>query len=239
LGPTLYGCKILYDPQHFMDFTQASVGGQFYRPDHVLGRARPQAERARQIWLSFASQSSLSGTEAVKSYLQAVEHAATAISCLSGVILTERRFLLKFPKAAEAVGRPGLYAGLLGLLGGPAVDAAALRSWLPGWRSAVESLPKDSIPPRLSPCRIPYYLRAFDVILDSEQSLVVLWPLLYTWTQAIGLLPDDAPAQASWQEAITRLGLSGAVFSERIAALDAYLDQVEETLEEWARENGA
>ena len=29
LGPAVYGCKIMYDPQHFMDFVQASVRGQF------------------------------------------------------------------------------------------------------------------------------------------------------------------------------------------------------------------
>lgn len=38
LGPAVYGCKILYDPQHFMDFAQASVRAQFHRPDNVIAR---------------------------------------------------------------------------------------------------------------------------------------------------------------------------------------------------------
>jgi len=57
LGPTLFECKVLYDPQHFMDFTQAGVRGQFNRSDNVQGRARAQVEHARQIWLGFVSQS--------------------------------------------------------------------------------------------------------------------------------------------------------------------------------------
>jgi hypothetical protein len=239
LGPALQGCKILYDPQHFMDFTQASVGGQFYRSDQVLGRVRPQVESARQIWLSLTSVKSNPDSETVFTYLRAVGQAANSIAGLSGKPLTERRFLIRYPQRAEAVGHPGLYPGLLGLLGGPLVDAPGIRAWLPGWRLAVESLAGDRIPKRLSPPRIPYYLRAFNAILDSDQPLAVLWPLLRTWTSAVGLLPGDSPEREPWVNAATQIGLLGKGFSEKLAALDAYLDQVEELLEDWARANGA
>jgi hypothetical protein len=239
LGPALYGCKILYDPQHFMDFTQASVRGQFYRPDQVLGRIRPQVEGARQTWLSLIASKANPDIETISSYFRAVGLVANAIAGLSGKPLTERRFLLDFPKRAEALGHLGLYAGLLGLLGGPMVDAFAVQAWLPGWRQAFESIPEDRRPARLGLARLPYYLRAFEVVLESEQPLGVLWPLLRTWTDAASLLPVESPAFESWKEAFTRLGLLGEAFKEREAALDAYLDQVEEILEDWARENGA
>jgi hypothetical protein len=239
LGPTLYGCKILYDPQHFMDFTQASVRGQFNRPDQVLGRVMPQVEKARQIWLSLTSPRGGPDSETVSLYLRAVGLIANAIAGLSEKPLTERRLLIGFPKRAEAVGHPGLYPGLLGLLGGPTVDASAMRAWLPGWRMAVDALSGDEISPRLSPPRRPYYFRAFDAMLDGEQPLGILWPLLRTWTQAVSILPEDSPAHGPWKEAVTHLGLLGEAFPSREAALDAYLDQVEELLEDWARENGA
>ena len=239
LGPILYGCKILYDPQHFMDFTQASVRGQFFRPDQVLGRVQPQVENARQIWLSLTSPRGGPDSETASLYLRAVGLIANAIAGLSEKPLTERRLLIGFPKRADAVGHPGLYPGLLGLLGGPMVDTPGMRAWLPGWRLAVESLPSDKIPARLSPPRWPYYFRAFDAMLDSDQPLGVLWPLLRTWTQAVSLLPEDSPANEPWKDAVIRLGLLGEAFPSREAALDAYLDQVEELLEDWARENGA
>jgi hypothetical protein len=239
LGPMLYGCKILYDPQHFMDFTQASVRGMFNRPDLVLGRVQPQVERARAIWLSLTESKNGPDRQVVSEYLQAVGLIANAIAGLTGQPLTERRFLLRFQQRAEAVGHSGLYPGLLGLLGGPQVDAPAMRAWLPGWRQAVESIPSDQLPPRLSPLRRPYYSRAFDVILASQQPLGVLWPLLRTWTEAVGILAEDSPALEPWREAVTRLGLLGEAFPQREAALDAYLDQIEELLDDWARENGA
>ena len=120
LGPTIYSCRILYDPQHFMDFVQASVRGQFYRAEHVIGRVRPQVEQARKVWLALVQSPSSSDTNnIIGSYLRAVALAASAIASLTGSLLTERRFLLKFADQAKAVGQPGLYVGMLGLLGGP------------------------------------------------------------------------------------------------------------------------
>jgi hypothetical protein len=239
LGPTLSGCQILHDPHHFMDFTQASVRGQFDRPDQVLERVRPQAEHARQIWLSFTADLPEPGVETVMRYLRAVEHAADAVALLSGPPLTERRFLLKFPARAQAIGKPGLFAGMMGLLGGPAAAPETLRAWLSDWRAAFDTVPGDVRPARFHPHRLPYYLRAFDALLSSEQPQAVLWPLLHTWTYLAALLPADAPQLALWQEALTHLGLSGPALTERVAALDAYLDLLDETLEVWENESGA
>ena len=78
LGPVLTTCKILYDPQHFLDFTQASVRGQFDRPDHVFDRSSSQAELARRIWWDHQSPIPDPQPEDVGAYLQAVAHAANA-----------------------------------------------------------------------------------------------------------------------------------------------------------------
>jgi hypothetical protein len=239
LGPNLYGCKILHDPQHFLDFTQASIRGQFFHPDNVLGRVRPQLEHARQIWMGFHETGVASGPGDALHYLRALEHAANAVAGLSGPPLTERRFLIGFSGRAEAVRRPGLYAGLLGLLGAPAVDAETLHGWLPAWRAMYTALTADQAPARLHSSRLPYYERAIEAILGAERPLDALWPLWHTWSLAANLLPAGSPQREAWNLAGERLGLLGAAFIERVTALDAYLDTVEEMLDAWARENGA
>jgi hypothetical protein len=178
------------------------------------------------------------GIEESIRYLKAVEHAANAIASLSGPPLPERRFLLSFPERAEAVGRRGMYNGLLGLLGGSLVDPETLHTWLGQWRAAFEAIPREKAPPRLVPFRLNYYLRAFEAMLGSETPLVVLWPLLNSWTQAAQRLPTESPEYAEWQAAARQLGLLGETFYGRIAAFDAYLDLVEETLDAWAQKNG-
>jgi hypothetical protein len=148
--------------------------------------------------------------------------------------------LIDFQQRAEAVGKPGLYPGLLGLLGGMHADLEALQAWLSPWQAAIEALPiGGSAPARLHPHRIPYYLKAFTAVLASPQPRNVLWPLLRTWTHTIQALDVENPAREQWRQAGEYLGLLGSSFSERVAALDAYLDMVEETLESWARLNGA
>jgi hypothetical protein len=239
LGPTIFSCRILYDPQHFMDFTQASVRGQFNRPDYVIGRARGQAEHARQLWEALYNLSGEAGLAEVNHYLRAVEHAANAVASLSGPLLTERRFLLHFPARADAVAHPGLYPGLLGLLGAPNVDAPDLQAWLAPWQAAYAAVSPEIAPPRLHPARCAYYKRAFEKIASGERPQDILWPLLRTWTHTVQLLPEDSEARLAWTEALQRLGLLGSGFSGRVSALDAYLDTVEEILDEWARANGA
>jgi len=239
LGPTIFACKTLYDPQHFLDFTQASVRGQFNRPDYVLERARQQLGHAREIWTGFASQApGQPGPKELQIYLRAIDHAANAVASLNGPPLTERRLLLQFPGRADAAGKPGLYPALLGMLGGAHVAADTLISWLPSWQDTMESLPSKAIPARLDPCRHAYYYRAFEAMLAGETPTDVLWPLLHTWTIAAAILPEASPGRLGWTNACQSLGLLGDGFTERVQALDSFLDIVEEAIEQWSVQAG-
>jgi len=238
MGHTISEAEIFFDPGHFMDFTQASVRGQFKSPEHVLQRARTQAESARRIWFVYEMEQPEAGPKEINDYLRALRNAANAVASLSGPPLTDRRFLLNYPLRAEAVGRPGLHPGLMGLLGALTVDVETLKDWLPAWELAYNSLSEDLAPPRLRPVRKLYYLRAFEELLQGEQPGSILWPLLRTWTLAVEILHKDSEALDGWRTVLQELGLLGDGFGERIEALDAYLDQVEETIDDWARVQG-
>jgi hypothetical protein len=238
LGPVIYSCQVLHDPQHFMNFTQASVRGQFHNPEHVYARAHSAADHGRQLWQSLSDAGPDPGPEDIAQYLKAIEHGVVAITSLSGPPLAERRFLIDFPGYAAAVDRPGLAPGLLGLLGAPFVDPTQLRAWLEDWQAAFLALPAEGAPDRLHPKRLGYYRKAFEAILDSGSPELVLWPLIRTWTHAIRAL-NGSHEQKAWSAALQELHLLGEGFEERVQALDAYFDQVEEVLEEWGNKNGA
>ncbi|MCI0520615.1 MAG: hypothetical protein L0Z70_10235 [Chloroflexi bacterium] len=238
LGPTLFEGKALYDPQHFMDFIQASVRGQFNRPEHVIERCRKPLSHARQMWRGLAMpQEDLDEAAKISLYLRAVEHAANAVAGLNGAPLTERRLLAGFAQRAQTLGHAGLAAGLMGMLGAGHVAQDGLVVWLGEWQGAMEALPANA-PPRLHPARRGYYFKGMQTILGGAQPHAALWPLLRTWTLAAALLPAGAPGRAAWLDACRHLGLAGAGFAERVEALDAFLDTVDEALEGWARENG-
>ncbi len=238
MGPTLMNAKPLYDPRHFIDFTQASVRGLFHRPENHLKRARPLAGQARQAWILLNATETEASPERILDYLQAIADAANAVALLTGEPLTERRILLEFPERTAAVARPGMAIGLVGLLGGGRVEAAMLKSWLPGWNATIEAIPVENLPLSLHPYRRKYFLNAFEAFIDGNQAQAILWPLFNTWTLAASKLPASDSGFQTWRDACQRLGIAGAEFRERVAALDAFLEQVEDALYEWEQVHG-
>lgn len=239
IGPAISRSRIVFhDTQHWFEFTQASVSAQFNRPENVIARSRQQSEAARQQWQAISA-GPRNHQENLMAYLKAIELGVNAIASLSGPPLTERRFLLHFPERALSIGKPGLASGLLGLLGAEHVEPDQIRAWLPFWMAANQALEGlEGIPLRLHPYRRPYYERAFSALLAGDQPAVVLWPMLRTWTLAINCLPVGTVHQAPWQEACQLLHLGPDHIDERLSALDAYLDTIEEILDGWANQNG-
>jgi hypothetical protein len=229
---------LLYEIQHWFEFTQASVCAQYNLPEMVLRRSRPLAESARQTWMQLSVKDAEPQPEILLSYLRALEQAANAIACLKGLPLTERRLVLDFPVSAEAVNRPGLASGLVDLFMPQAVTAENWENWVPAWQTALTAcahLPGH--PVRLDAARIPYYLRAATSLVD-EQPAASVWLLLRTWTLAETLLSANSATKPAWQEVCQAVGLGADQLHHQLDSLDAYLDGVEETLDEYANKNG-
>ena len=230
--------NVLYDTQHWFEFTQSSVGSQFYTPENVLARSKSQSEKARNLWMDLQTPDGLH-SQNVLVYLKSLKSAANAVACLSGSPLTDRRFLLNFHEKAEVIDQPGLNAGLMGLLGSGQVDADIMKSWLPDWRRAITALQEvDDAPIRLHRARLPYYERALEALLEGEQPDAATWPLMRTWTLACRHLPTGSAEITAWEKACQQLNLGPDQFAEKVSALDAFLDNIEETLEDWGQQYG-
>jgi hypothetical protein len=229
LGPELYNPIWLYENRHFLEFVQAAVRTKFNDPVNVLERARRNSQEARRVWLEMQTHPS-AGPDGVRQYLQAVAHAADAVAVLNGAPLAERRFLLQFPARAVAAGKPGLAAGLQGLLGAPNTDAAALGGALPGWeQDFLDAAGRPRGHESIAVPRLAYYKLAFASMLAGETPQAVIWPLLHTWTLAAQALPPTR--QSKWTAFCELLGLAGEALEERLEGLDHFLDTIEELLE--------
>lgn len=239
MGPVIYGCQILHDPRHFLDFAQASVRAHFFRADNVLQRARTQLASARQIWFTFQFYEDQPGLEEVRRYLRAVSDAAGAVASVGGGVLAERRYLAEFFEFAHQLGKTGLYAGLVGLLGANTIPREQIQGWLSDWEGAYQAVGQQSNPPaNLHPFRLNYYKKALAAFLESDRPLDAVWPMLATGMQMMEILPESHPSRAFWEGVLLQLGLWGGKFQERIPALDAYLDVIDETLESWGKSQG-
>ncbi|HPH97762.1 MAG TPA: hypothetical protein PKW33_07985 [Anaerolineaceae bacterium] len=237
IGPSIYASRIaLHDLQHWFEFNQASISAQFLRPENVAERARQFEEQARDLWMELQGQEPT--PETVYAFLKAAGLAANAIACLDGPPLTDRRFLLDLPPRMEASGSAGLTTGFLGLLGANQADPEEMRAWLPAWKDALKAVALlPECPVNLKSPRLLYHSAGVEALLGGDLPAAALWPLLRTWTRA--LLPAEMAAHLpAWQESCARLGLNGGAFGEKIDALDAYLDTIEEALDAWEKRNG-
>ncbi|MBE9524869.1 MAG: hypothetical protein IMY76_07200, partial [Chloroflexi bacterium] len=238
MGPSLFNAKVLFDPQHFIDFTLASVRGMFESPENVIQRAQPLIVGARQTWLNLKTSPEIQDNQFIGAYLRTLFLAANALALLVGEPLTKRRFLNAFSARVARLDRPGMYAGLMGLIGAPQIEIATLESWVSAWDISFGALQKEARPINLHLFRRNYYLRFFAMQLTSEAPKNILWPLLQTWTQAVAAAPLDHTNSGAWVEACQHLGLLGDNIADRIAGLGAYLDQVEDVIDSWAGEQG-
>lgn len=236
LGPELYNPMWLYETKHFLEFVQAALRTKFNDPANVLARARKNDQDAHHAWHEMQAHAA-AGPEGLIPYLQALFHAGNAIAVLNGNPLTERRFLLEFPKRAEAAGNPDLSATLFGLLGATNVDADAVRAFLPEWeKSFLDAASRPKVHASIHAARLAYYKNGIEALLAGEVPLSAIWPFLHTWTLSAAMLP--LPKQTAWAAFCETLGLSGDLLEERIEGLDHFLDTIDELLESLADSQG-
>lgn len=240
LGWEMYDPMLLYEREKFFEFVQAALraGFEFNAPPLMLGRCRKLWGAARKGWADMSDvDGETAGPLQVWQFIRALYDAANTIAELTGGPLPERRLLAEFLLRAQAADCPDCIAGLFDLLGAGQVDGAVVTAWLPEWKKAFLSAAQNpKVEPRINPHRLNYYERAIEALLASETPLTALWPLLTTWTLAVGVL--DESLRKPWSDACRRLGLLGPALADHLSALDKYLDDIEVRLDEIATANG-
>lgn len=244
LGPILYHKPlVLHDSNHWFDYIQASTGAQFHQPDNVLARARSLAERARQGWQDLAMNTPADLARRAYAYLRCLENAGNAFASLTGMPLSERRFLVELPKRALALQAPALSADLLHLLAAEVeISDEDWKIWQQNWDAALRAAGKqENCPVRLAPARRAYYTHAA-AALWTEYPSAAFWILARTWAQAAAHLPAESEHRSTFHEVCAAAGLDPLFdveqLDERLEILDKYLDSIEETLDRWGQKNG-
>ncbi len=240
LGWELYDPMLLYQREKFFEFVQAGLraGFEFNAPSLVMGRCRKLLVAARNAWRDLTDmEAKQSGARQVMQFLSALRDAANTVAETSGPPLAERRLLLDFVARAQAAERPEFTATVFNLLGASQTDAAIVAAWIPQWKADfLAAAAMSTADPGVHAARLNYYEKAIQALLAGETPLTSLWPLLFTWTLAAGVLIDP-PSQA-WSDACNRLGLLGPSLIERASSLDGFLDEIEVLLDEISSANG-
>jgi hypothetical protein len=231
--------QLLYDVRHWFEFTQASAGSQFYRPDHTAGRARKFSDHARVIWTDLHQTKKMHG-ERIAAYLKALASAGNAIACLSGPPLSKRRFSVQLQSRFAEIGHVEMYQGFLALCGMNEASTEEVQALIPGWEHAYQLASRQD-PPNidLHPLRKEYYLKAITEGLDENGPASIGMMFLNTWTKAVNTAPAATPEYEEWLKAMELFRLGKDDFADRLNGLDHFLDRLEEAIDRWSLENGA
>jgi hypothetical protein len=227
LGPSVHDALPLYDPRHFLDYTQAGVRSNFSFPENIQARSKPLIESSRQFWMDRQISPPQEIITEFPAYLSALEQALNAVALLTGPPLPTRRLGTLFSHKAQAAGAPGLALAFSHLLGAISANAEQLKIWLIPWEEALNKLSgKDSPDPLLAE-RKNYFLAAILANMENPQSITWLWPLINTWTEALVSLPDHPELRPPWIKALTTLGFAGKDYQIKLSAFDSFLEMCE------------
>ena len=234
LGPAMCEPVFLHDPDHFFEWAQASVRGQFHRPDYQLARGKAFLEKAR---------ASLEGLESDRLWLsgwtRALLESANAVASLDGFPAAGRQVMPQLKTKLASLDHSEIYGHLLRLLGAEQFDASLADEWVDSWATTFDSASKLSLDPELSEVRLSYYLGGFRSMIEDESADEILWPMLSTWGRASHELKLADEPQPHWPQILNTLGLSVDHASEREKELEELIDQAEGILENWAEKVGA
>lgn len=234
LGPAMCEPVFIHDPTHFFEWAQASVRGQFHRPDNVLARGSAFLERARET---------MQGLETERlwlhGWLRALLEATNAVASLGGFPASGRRVMQQLRSKLTAVDHPEIYGHFLRLLGAESFEDSAAEQWVASWTKAFESASKQSFDPELAGVRRDYHLGGYCSMIEDGSAVEILWPLLSTWDRAIHTLSVSGEHLLHWAQVLDTLGLSIDHASGRERELEDLMDQVEGVLEDRAERVGA
>ena len=234
LGPAMCEPVFLHDPNHFFEWAQASVRGQFHRPDYMLARSAAFLEKAR---------ASVKGLETDRMWLsgwtRALLEAANAVASLEGFPASGRRVMPQLESKLTGLDQPEVYGSFLRLLGAEFFEASIAPEWVDLWAANFASASEISLDPELTRVRRDYYLGGFRSMVEAGAAVEILWPMLSTWDLAIHELTLAGESLPHWPQILNTLGLSVDQANERERDLEDLLDQVEGILENWAEKVGA
>jgi hypothetical protein len=239
LGPFLCAKpKVLFDTRHWFEFTEASVGAQFYRPEYMLERARPLIAAARQIWMGFHLSPPEITPAHVNDYLHCIELAGNSLALLSGAPLPMRRFFLDLPVRTQVINRLDLFDSFTSMVLPENMKELDRENWMTDWMELVgiAAASKDC-PPILSKSRKNYYLKAVES-LWQEYPAAAAWIMMHIWNKSASLLVDQEKYMANWKNACSAFLQIDENFETVLEKVDHLLDAVEETLDIFSSDNG-
>lgn len=229
--------QVFYDKNHWFDFVLAGAFSKYNLPENIIQRGMHFLNNARKALqtIAFTEQTH---AEWLITYLQALSDSANALAILNGGPISMRRLILDFPARAAALDVPEFTSRLIEAYSNGVPGNARMEDWMTEWKEHFSTLPQDG-PIELSPIRTNYYLNAMEAMREN-QPMAAVWVMLRTFALYLSTISDSLSTQAVENKPayLEALSLTTEDIEERSEKLEIFVDDCEETLEQWATTRG-
>ncbi len=229
---------VLFGKGHWYEFVLSSVEASFFLPENTIQRALVFNNESHKYFLQLNRlANSQFETTYVFNYLLCIENAVNSVACLSKRPLTMRHFLQDFNDCCTELGCPDLPAAAESLFTQQPLDQyySYYSQFWNYYFDYFSNYVREDFFPEYGKFRLPYYTRAIEAYWEAHLPSAV-WIMLNTWTHIFSAM--NMEQNESFHSFLGMNGLTPQQAQNRLPQIDHFLEQIDDTIDNWAKSNG-
>lgn len=227
-GWALWDATVLYQREHFFEFTQSTVRSQFDEPRNIIDRMRYFTKRAREIWLANSSKPEKIDME---TYLSLVSDAGNALACIDHEPLSIRSFLSDLLTVTADLEIEDINVRFISCLS-PDLSKDLIQDNVELWEELFNESAKYPADTVITPLRLPYFKSAIIHQLKSAQPILALWPFLFTLSKMPIKFSENEELIKKHAELKNVFGFAPDGMKAKFEELDLLLEDIEGIIEQ-------
>ena len=239
------GSSMCYDPivlfgkGHWYEFVLSSVESSFFLPENTMGRALVFNQEAHKYY-SKLQRLANTGYECTYlfNYILCIENAVNSIACLSKRPLTMRRFLQDFSECCTDLDCPDLVKKAEELLHKDNAVEPYYDYYSKAWNYYFDyfsNYARADFYPEYGKFRMSYYTKAVEAFWEAHLPSA-LWIMMNTWTHIFSAMKMEQ--NEAYHSFLSINGLSPAQAPERMEQIDKFLENIDDTIDNWGKSHG-
>lgn len=227
-GWALWDASVLYQREHFFEFTQSTVRSQFDEPRNVIDRMRYYIKPARELWLE---NSATPENVDMETYLSAIFAAGNALACIDREPLSIRSFLTDLFDVTKNLEIEDINSRFMNCLSSD-LSIDLIQSNFALWEELFMEgckYPADDV---ITPLRLAYFRSSIDSELAGTQPIRALWPFLFTISKMPIRFSEFTELIQKHADVKTAFGFSPNGMGDKFKYLDLLLEDIEGIIEQ-------
>ncbi len=240
IGSSLcYDPLVLYGKGHWYEFVLSSVEASFFLPENTMQRALVFNKEAHKYYTQLQR---LVNTQYevtyIFNYLLCIENAVNSVACLNKRPLTMRHFLQDFIECCNELNSIHLVPEVIRLITDNTNLDQHYQYYSQFWNYYLDyfsNYVKADFYPEYGKVRLSYYQKAVEAFWETHLPSAV-WITLNTWIHIFSAM--NIEQNEALHSFLGMNGLTPQQGMKRLEEIDHFLEQVDDTIDNWGKSHG-